>query len=163
MAVFDIIIIVVIVLSIAIGLWRGFIREVLSLLSWILAFWVAFSYTPVAGLYLEPHIETPVLRTLAAFSGLFLGTLLVASLASYLLHKMFAATGITRTDRTLGAAFGLLRGVVIVARLLTFGRLTALPEQAWWKQSILVDQFEPVVALLVDVLPRDVGQRLGKG
>ncbi|NIP88156.1 MAG: CvpA family protein [Gammaproteobacteria bacterium] len=162
MSVVDIAIVVIVLVSVVIGVWRGFIRETLSLLSWILAFWVAFGYAAAASAWFVGYVESPVLRTVTAFTALFLGTLLLASIVSFLLYKLFAATGITATDRTLGAAFGLLRGVAVVALLLALASATGAPSQPWWRQSVLVPRLQPVVALLLELFPKDVAQRLEK-
>jgi len=161
MTLLDIAIVVVVLLSAVIGVLRGFIRETLSLIAWILAFWVAFAYSASTSALFDPYINSQALKVVAAFAGLFLLTLLVASIVSYLLYKLFAATGVTSTDRALGAVFGIARGVVLVALCLMLVGATALVKETWWQQSLSVTYFKPLVLMLVDLLPSDVGQRLG--
>jgi len=158
---FDIAVAVVVLLSALIGVLRGFIRETLSLISWVLAFWIAFTFSPKASVYFAPYLTTPALQVVAAFAALFLVALLIASLLSYLLYKLFKATGITGTDRALGALFGVARGVILVALCMLFIGATALIKEPWWQQSLSVVYFKPLITIFVDLLPVDVGQRLG--
>jgi membrane protein required for colicin V production len=158
---FDIAVAVVVLLSMLIGVLRGFIRETLSLISWVLAFWIAFTFSPKASGYFAPYLATPALQVVAAFAALFLVALLIASFVSYLLYKLFKATGITGTDRALGAVFGVARGVALVALCMLFIGATALIKEPWWQQSLSVVYFKPLITILVDLLPVDVGQRLG--
>lgn len=148
------------VLSALVGLYRGFIRETLSLISWVLAFWAAFTFSEPASAHFVQYIESPQLRIVAAFGALFVVTLLVLSILSYLLHRLLMVSGIAGTDRVLGGLFGIVRAVVLVAVVLLLARLTAYPEEAWWQQSLLIKQLDPVVVFFYDLLPPDIAKHL---
>ena len=163
MTVLDLIILLIVAVSVLIGIFRGFIRESLSLISWVVAFAVAFLLAESASRYFEPYIGAPVIRVVAAFATLFVVTLLIASVASYLLYRMFAATRIASTDRTLGGMFGLARAAIFIAVFVLLADITPLPKNVWWSQSILVGFFDPLVAILRDLLPEDIARQLGYG
>jgi membrane protein required for colicin V production len=147
-------------LSAVVGFYRGFIRETLSLISWILAFWAAFSFAHYASAYLVAYIASPQLRIVAAFAILFVVTLLLLSAISYLLYRLLLVSGIKGTDRVLGGLFGVVRAVVLVSVILLLGRLTAYPQETWWRQSLLIRQLNPVVVFFYGLLPPDIAKHL---
>lgn len=161
MAVADIVIIVIVVLSILIGIVRGFVRESLSLVSWVLALWVAFNFAGDAGQIFTDYLAEEPLRNAAGFVLLFIGTLLIASVTSFLIHKLFSATGMTGTDRSLGGVFGLVRGVLLIAVLVLLGNVLGVPKQAWWQQSRVIPLVEPIATAVYDILPTNVRTQLG--
>ncbi|MCB1824980.1 MAG: CvpA family protein [Candidatus Competibacteraceae bacterium] len=154
----DYLIIAIIALSMLVGLWRGLLREVISLATWIAAFAIAFLFAEQAATHLTPYLDVPSLRTAVAFGGLFLITLLLGGLigilASYLVHY----TGLTGTDRVLGMSFGLARGAVVVTVLVLAAGLTPLPKDPWWQQSLLLRHFQETALWLRDFLPPDLAQ-----
>jgi len=133
----DTAILIVIAISSAFGLWRGFIKEVLSLVSWIAALVVARLYSePVAGL-LENMIESSSIRYVTAFSVLFVMVMLLGTLINHFLNKLLAVTGLKLLDRLMGALFGVARGVVIILATLFILRVF-VSETEWWQQSTLI-------------------------
>lgn len=141
----DYIIIAIIVFSILVSLLRGFVREVLSLASWIIAFFVASQFYPYLAAYLT-QIESPYLRNGTAIGLLFIATLIVGAIVNYIFGQLVDKTGLSGTDRVLGACFGFLRGVLIVAALLFFmDTFTSFSQTDWWKESKLVPHFGFVV------------------
>ena len=152
----DAIILAIIGLSALISLFRGFVREALSLVSWLLAFWIAFKFChPVAEL-LEKYIHSPTLRLMAAFAALFFIVLILCSIVNFLISKLVDKTGLSGTDRLLGVVFGLARGVLLVAALLLVARLTPMTQEIWWQQSLLINQFEPLEAWLQGFIPQSM-------
>ena len=160
MNVADWIILAVTLLSALVGFYRGFIRETLSLISWILAIWAAFSFAEPASAWFEAYIESPQLRLVAAFGAIFVSTLLLLSLLSYLLCRLLLVSGIAGTDRILGGLFGIARAVVLVSVVLLLARIPGYPDEAWWKQSILIPRLDPVVVFFYELLPPDVAKHL---
>ena len=138
----DWVIVLIITVSCLFGLARGFIKEALSVANWVVALFVAVMFKDRFAIMLEQWIETPSIRELAAFSALFLMTLLVGGLVNYLIGQLVKITGLSGTDRTLGMVFGLLRGFVIVmAVLLLVPPLISIDKDQWWSQSVLIPQF----------------------
>lgn len=146
-------ILAVVGLSIVVSVWRGFMREVLSLTAWIVAFIVALAFVDKAAAFLQPHVSVPSVRLILSFGGLFLITLSVGGLVNVLVAKLVQSTGLTGTDRMLGVVFGALRGVVIVAALVLLASFTPLPQDPWWSRSVLLGHFEPLARWLLGFLP----------
>lgn len=147
-------------LSILISVVRGFVREALSLVTWVAAFWVAFTFYALLASLLVNIIHTPSLQTIVAFAVLFLATLLLGALINYLIAQLIDKTGLSGTDRVLGVAFGFARGVLLVTVLVMLASLTPLPQDPWWKSSLLIPHFQPIVAWLHGLLPKSVTQHL---
>lgn len=141
----DLIFLGIIAVSVLISLVRGFVREVVSILVWVAAFWLALRYSDTLAARLEPFIASPTIRLVAAFAGLFVITLLLGALVNYLAGQLVGRTGLSGTDRTLGVVFGGLRGVAIVALLVLAAGLTALPGERWWQESVLATRMQPWV------------------
>lgn len=132
-------IVVVVVLSILISLSRGFVREALSLLVWVAAFVVAFFFSEKLSPLLVNAIDVPSLRYAAAFALLFVLTLIVGSLVSYIVAQLVKMTGLSAVDRLLGSMFGLCRGVLIVLLILIFlPKILPVQQDGWWQQSTLI-------------------------
>ena len=154
----DIAIIIVIVISLLIGVFRGFIREILSLFSWLSALWLAYTYASMGAVYLEPYVDQPPLRAVAAFAGIFIAALISFSIISYLIYKLLAIAGVSGVDKSLGMLFGLLRGIVIVALLILAAAFMDFTSQPWWQDSLLVNHFIPVTELIRSLLPIDLAE-----
>ncbi len=152
----DYLIIVIIALSVLMGLWRGLLREVISLTAWIAAFAIAFLFAEDGATYLTGHIATPSLRFAAAFAGLFLATLLLGSLIGFVASQLVERTGLTGADRILGVGFGLARGALVIAALVLVAGLTPLPQDPWWRQSQLLPHFQGTALWLRTLLPPEL-------
>ena len=156
----DFLIIGIILLSATISIVRGFIREVLSLLSWILAFWVALMFHANLASLLVSYVDTPSIRLFAAFFLLFVVTLILGALVNHLISQLVEKTGLTGTDRALGIIFGLIRGAAIVTLLVLVAGLTPMPADAWWQNSLLIEHFEQLAMLVVGLLPEDIATHI---
>ncbi len=141
----DYIIIGIIVFSILVSFFRGFVREVMSLASWVVAFIVASQFYPYLANLLT-QIESLYIRNATAIGILFVATLIVGGVVNYTIGQLVDKTGLTGTDRVLGGCFGLLRGVLIVAALLFFGdSFTEFDKSEMWKESLLIPHFGFIV------------------
>jgi membrane protein required for colicin V production len=135
----DIILLVIILLSALIGLARGLMREVLSLVTWATAIALALIGTPVLATMLIPHVSESWMRNGIAFAGIFLGTLVVGGLVQWALGALVKSTGLSGTDRLLGFVFGGARGVLVC--LVGLIALRAFVEQtAWWQSSLIIPE-----------------------
>lgn len=136
-------IIAILGVSCLISLWRGFIKEALSLASWLLAAFIAIVFHQRLALVYGQWIDTPSVALLLAFITLFIGTLVVGALLSHLLGSLVAASGLGGVDRLLGVAFGITRGLLLVLALVILLPL-ALPvkQDRWWAESRLIPHFE---------------------
>ncbi|SFM55629.1 CvpA family protein [Marinobacter zhejiangensis] len=135
----DWVIITLIAVSTLISLKRGFVKEALSLVSWVGAFIIARTFHPQMETLLESSVETPLVRLIAAFAILFFATLIVGAIINNLIGHLIHVTGLTATDRVLGMGFGLLRGVVVVVVAIAFLRYTPVVNDTWWRTSIMIN------------------------
>lgn len=156
----DYVIIGIIALSAIISIIRGFVREVLSLAAWIVAFWVALVFSPELSLHLTPYVETPSIRLFAAFAGLFLVTLILGALVNNVISAIVEKTGLSGTDRMLGVIFGALRGLAIVTILVMLAATTPMPQDPWWQQAQLIPHIERVALWVSQFLPADMAQHV---
>lgn len=152
----DYVLIGIIALSVIVSILRGFVREALSLASWIAAFWVAMTFSGDIAHILVSYVSTPSVRTIIAFIGLFLVTLIVCGLLGHFIAIMIQKTGLSGTDRLLGIVFGFCRGVLLVALLLLAASYTAIPQDSWWQQSVLIPHFMPVTNWIKQYLPNSL-------
>jgi membrane protein required for colicin V production len=133
----DIVILIITVLSSAFGLWRGLIKEVLSLLTWIAALLVSRVYSePLAGL-MTGVIENDGIRYVSAFAILFVIVMMFGTFLNFLMSKLLNVTGLKLADRLLGAGFGVARGVIIVL-VIMFITSMFVSETERWQQSRFV-------------------------
>lgn len=138
----DWIILAIVAISTLIGLSRGFVREILSLITWMAAFVVAILFRQQLAPLLSNLVETPALQELAASALLFVGTLLAGAGLNILLSSFISATGLSAINRVLGMGFGLVRGSVAVLALLMFvPMLLPVAESPWWWESTLIPAF----------------------
>ncbi len=152
----DYAILAIIGLSALISIWRGLIREVLSLLAWILAILVAMTFMrPLADL-LTPYISVASARLIIAFIALFIATLLCGAIINFIIAKLVMSSGLSGTDRMLGIVFGIARGALVVGVLVLMARLTPLPQDPWWEQSVLLGRFEAMALWMRSYLPPEV-------
>lgn len=149
----DFAILIIILLSAMISLFRGFVKEALSLVAWILAFWIAISFSYLLAEMLEGTIKSPNVRVSVAFGILFILTLIVGALINYLMAQLVRKTGMSGTDRMLGVVFGVARGAVVVGVLVLLAGLTGLPKEPAWKDSMLMVHFQDVAIWLRSFLP----------
>ena len=127
----DGIILGILVLSVLIGLMRGLVAEVLSLVAWIAAFWVAAVFGPdVAGLF-ENSISLPMARIALGYAICFFGVLLLGMLVRFAARRLIWSTGLSGIDRLLGVLFGFVRGVLVVTILVFLVGLTAVTREPW--------------------------------
>ncbi len=134
-------IIAIVVISSLISLRRGFVKEALSLLTWIVAGVVAWMFGGALAQHLTEFIETPSARVIAGCAILFVATLLVGALVNFLIGELVRVTGLSGTDRFLGMAFGAARGALLVVVLVGLLSLAPVQQDPWWQQSSLVPHF----------------------
>jgi len=146
-------VVIIVIISLIIGIARGFVREACSLATWILSFWVGLTFYPVLIPYFAKHITTPALRVVSSFLILFIATLIIGTLVSNIIAKTVKITGLTGTDKTLGAVFGFARGIILVSALILFAGFTHAARQHWFERSVYVNQLKPVVNWLRGFIP----------
>jgi membrane protein required for colicin V production len=160
MTAFDYAFLAVLAASAVVGMWRGFVSEVVALLAWVLALFAAWRYAAeVAGL-LTGIIAEPAWRQIAAFSAIFVGVLVVAALLRFLLRELLKAAGLGPADRLFGAVFGLARGLAIAFAAVLLGGLIGIAREPWWAQAMFAPTLESAVLSAKPWLPDTVATRI---
>lgn len=154
----DYLIIALIGLSALVSLVRGFVRETISLLTWVLAFGLAWAYFRPFSTHLSGWVGTPVLRLGLAFLVLFLIVLILGGVVGFLVGQLIDQTGLSGSDQLLGFLFGTIRGLLLITIAVLLAGLTALPQEPWWHGSRFIVHFQRLAAWLLDLLPRDIAR-----
>jgi membrane protein required for colicin V production len=154
----DWILLVVLVLSTLLGVWRGLVAEVLSVVGWIAAFIVAQLFATAAGQLLPMQGFSDGLRYAAGFACVFIGTAFAAGLVTWMVKKLIESVGLRPVDRTLGAAFGLVRGAVLLLAASTVVAMTPMKDAPWWTESHGAAVLSAVLKGLKPVLPAELGK-----
>lgn len=127
--------IAVVLLSLLLGFWRGLVYEVLSLLSWIAAFVLAQWLAPQAADLLPMGGAAEPLRYAAGFALVFIVALFTGGAVAWGVKRMVEAAGLRPVDRVLGAAFGGVRGAVLLLAVAVVVNMTPLKNMRWWSES----------------------------
>ena len=147
-------------LSVALGLWRGVIREIFSLAGWVLAVAAAMAFAGDAAAALPVTWGSPTVRSVAAFTAIFLVVLLVLAIAGMLLAKLFHAAGLGVPDRVLGALFGFARGALILMLVVAAAAFTPLPQEPLWRGSAFTPAIQTAVIAAKPWLPPQIADRV---
>jgi membrane protein required for colicin V production len=151
----DLLLLGLVVFSTVVGLMRGLLREVIVLVTWITAVWLAWKFAPS----LEPHLGGALanegVRTWAARAILFIAVVIVGSGLALLVNHLVRLSLFSGTDRACGALFGLLRGIIMAGLFVIFCHAVRLDGESWWRGSLLV----PYAEHSANVLRGLVGER----
>lgn len=150
----------VMLVSLLLGVWRGLVYEVLSALSWIAAFILAQWLAPEVAHKLPLGGVSEALRYVAAFALVFVLAAFAGGMLAKLVKMLFAAVGLQPVDRVLGAAFGLVRGVVLLLAATVVIGMTPLQTSTWWQQSVGAGITLAALKGLKPVLPEEFGKYL---
>jgi membrane protein required for colicin V production len=150
----------VLALSVVVGLWRGLVSEVLSLATWIVAFWVAWTFGPLVATQFEHSITLPALRVLLGYGLCFLAVLVLGALLRFLARRLLWSIGLSGLDRLLGMLFGFARGVLLIMLVVFLAGFTGLTREAAWQESALLPQFKVAAAWLGERVPENVRRYL---
>lgn len=162
MTVFDYLVLLIVVASLLLGVWRGVVGEIIALLAWVLAF-LAAKWWGAAMSQWFVGISDPTLRGVAGWTAVFVAVLIVMAILRLALRGLIRALGMTLSDRLLGTLFGVARGLVIVMVLVAVGGMTALPKEKWWSEAYFAAPLETAVLASKPWLPSDVAKRIRFG
>lgn len=160
MTVFDYVVLGIVVVSLAIGLWRGVVGEIIALVAWILAFFAARTFGSEIAEALFTGILDPAVRIVAGWVAVFIAVLIVMSLLRLAVRGLLNVLGLTLTDRLLGLIFGAARGLLIVFLLVAVGGMTSVPKEKWWSEAYFAPPLETAVLASKPWLPPDVAKRI---
>ena len=160
MTIFDYLVLFILISSIVISTLRGLVKEILSLLSWIVAFVVANMFGAQLAPLLPAAIPGDMVRLIVAFIALFLGVRLLMGLLMMAVDALIKASGLSLADRGLGGLFGLARGIVIVLAAVIVAGMTDLPKQDFWTQAMFSPMAETGVRTVKPFLPTAMSQHV---
>ena len=160
MAPLDWVFLAVLGLSFLLGAWRGLVYEVLSVLSWIAAFVVAQWLADDAAAWLPMGNAREPLRLAAGFAVVFIAALFAGGMLAWAIKKLVEAVGLRPMDRALGAAFGLVRGAVLLLAMGVVVHMTPLRNGEWWTESVGAGVSTAALKGLKPVLPESFGPYL---
>lgn len=162
-AIADIVILAVMGVSLAFGLFRGLVRELLSLVSWILAFWIAYRFSSSVAQIIDKALQNPTLSQAVSAILVFVLVLVALMLLASLISKIFKATGLAGMDRILGGLFGFGRAVVILFVALIVGQHTVVIDQDWYNASMMIPLFDQALDWVAGYLPPGTLEGIGAG
>jgi membrane protein required for colicin V production len=157
---FDYTVLVIIGVSIVVSMMRGAVREMLAIIGWIAAIYVAKTYATQLIPLLPPDIPSEALKILAAHIIVFFGVLLVASLLIIALSSLIKKIGLNWLNRGVGAVFGFARGLLIVCVLVFLAGLTSLPKDARWTNAMFSSPLEALVKGMLPFVPQIVAKHV---
>lgn len=160
MTAFDYAVIAVVALSMFLGWWRGLVYETVSLLSWVAAYFVARLFAVDMIEYVPATVGADAVRMAVAFSILFALTLVAGGILAWGMNKLVKSADMTRLDGSLGAAFGLVRGVIMVLVLVLLAGMTGLPKTTAWHDALMSGTLEEVAIQARSWLPDGLAQKI---
>jgi membrane protein required for colicin V production len=155
MVTIDYIILAIILLSAVVGIVRGFLQEICSLLTWVLAIWLAWVFGPSLVPYLGGVLTQEPYGLWAGRAIVFVGVLVLGAVVGFGINHFIRMSLFSGLDRMLGLLLGLVRGLVIVAFAIILAQAAQLDDEGWWERSKLV----PVVKPVADLMRAVVGER----
>ncbi|MFT4518573.1 MAG: membrane protein required for colicin V production [Halioglobus sp.] len=159
----DWVIIVVLTLSVLLSLWRGFVREAISLAGWVAAFIIANMFADEMAALLSQLIVNPTGRYVVAYAALFVITLVLATVLRRLAAQVVKVTGLSLLDRLLGTAFGFARGVIIILVAVYMLRQLLPPQELLWLDDSQLIPHLDMVSQWAQVLFYNVNDGQGLG
>jgi membrane protein required for colicin V production len=156
----DGVLLLVLLVSVMVGMWRGLVYEVLSVAAWVTAFVLAQAYAARAASLMPLGELSPAVRVAIGFAAVFVACAFAGGLVAWAIKRLVAAVGLRPIDRVLGGAFGLLRGAVVLLAVTVVVGMTPLREQAGWKSSQVARMLDDGLHTLRPLLPEPVARYL---
>lgn len=154
----DLLIVGVFALSTLVSIARGLLRELVSLMTWVLAVVLSATCSRMLADYLISVISTPSLRLVASLAILFVAALLIGAVFNLVTRGLIRRSGLSGVDRFFGIAFGALRALLVVGVMVLLGRLVGVDQDPWWQESILIHYFVPLAEFLQQLVPLKIHQ-----
>ena len=161
---FDIVIGFIVVLFVVIGTWRGFVREVMSLVTWILACVVGWFFADTISGWFGDLIHDQALQLVAGFLALFIIVYIIGTIAGFVAHKLISTKQALKiSNHVLGACTGIARGVVMLVIVFLLAGLTTIPQRDWWRGSFFAPYFQSLALAASRFLPSDIARHIRYG
>jgi membrane protein required for colicin V production len=156
----DVALLLVLLLSTVLGLWRGLVYEVISVAGWVAAFVLAQAYAEPVAQWLPIDGLSAPLKLAAAFALVFMGSAFAAGLIAWVVKKLVDSVGLRPVDRILGGGFGLARGAVLLLALAVVVSMTPLQRHDAWASSQGAGTLASVLHQVKPLLPEAVAAYL---
>jgi membrane protein required for colicin V production len=156
----DLTLLAVLALSVVVGLWRGLVFELMSLIGWVVAYIAAQAWSPLLAPHLPLGLPGSALQQGAAFGLSFLAALIAWAILARGVRMLVHATPLTFIDRVLGAGFGLLRGAVLLLAVSTLVAFTPAARSQPWQDSLGAAWLGAALQGLKPVLPDEMSRHL---
>ncbi|HEY5048004.1 MAG TPA: CvpA family protein [Rhizomicrobium sp.] len=151
----DVLVVLTVLVSTALAMWRGFVRETLSIFAWAAAAFATLYFGPAAAALLRERIAIPYLGSLIGYGAVFFLVLIPLSFVGFRFSQGVKQSPVGALDRSLGAGFGVLRGLAITGlSYLLFSMIVPVPSQpAWVTQARLLPVVQNSSDVLLSLLP----------
>ena len=156
----DIAALAVVALSILFAYARGVIRSLIGTAAWIIGFVAALVFTPAVGALLPAVADAPFLPYVFTFVGIFVAAVVVGALVAWPLRAVVRKAGMGFLDASLGATFGLVRGMAIMVAFALIAGVTGIAQRDWWQNAFLAPSLGSGAMALRPWLPQAWAERL---
>lgn len=154
----DWVLLTLLLLSVLLGLWRGLMFEVLSVLGWVAAFLFAQAFADDVVPWLPIDKVAPPLQLAIGFALVFIAVAFLGGVLAWLVQKFVSSVGLRPVDRVLGGAFGLLRGLVILLAVALVIAMTQMQSAAWWQGSPTANALSGALRQAKPLLPEPLAR-----
>lgn len=135
------------------SLWRGFVREIISLIGLVLSFLAASRLSGQTGDFLGQWIGNATVADIAGFALIFIIVMILVGLVGAIVRRLVDLAALTATDRTLGIFFGAARGTLLIALAFLVYTSYTKPDGSWLKNSLLTPYAIELGEMLGGVIP----------
>lgn len=156
----DVVVIGVVALSVLFAYARGVIRSIIGTAAWIVGLIAAIAFTPALAAQLPAMEQAPSLPYLIAFVLIFVAAIVLGALVAWPLRTLVTRAGMGFLDRSLGATFGLLRGLALVVAFALVAGVSGLAQRDWWQNAFLAPSLASSALAMRPWLPRAWSERL---
>jgi membrane protein required for colicin V production len=157
---FDYIVIATVVFCVLVSMMRGAVKEMLAIVGWVVAFYIAKAYSTTLAAFLPEAIPTEALKTLIAFLILLIAVLVLSGLVAMAISSVVSQIGLGWLNRFVGVIFGFAKGMLIACLLVFLAGLTSLPKEPMWTDALLSDPLEMLVESTLPWLPEGISEHV---
>ena len=158
---FDLIILAVMLVFTVIGAWRGLVREIITVLTWVLSCLLAWLFASRFSVIFKGMVDDPALRQLLAFALIFIVVFVLGIVASWFIHTHLPGKRSFRNAHiALGGVVGAARGAAIVIAVFLVAGLTSFPQRPWWREASFAPYFERAAVYVAGYMPRDIARHI---
>jgi membrane protein required for colicin V production len=156
MPIIDILIVVAVAISVVIGIFRGFVKEAISIAALLFAIWAALYFGPSVGTVSDGWLNSEEMQMWFGRALVFMVILIIGSLLGWGISKLIRLSVLSGLDRFMGSLFGAVRGILLIALFVFGGQLAGFDDEDWWANSGLIPYAETVAAWIEEMAPQGI-------